>query len=55
MGEEGDLLRIVQENKICPHEQVAYAQPRSRLREWNTLSSQGFWDTNKSLVLGQTK
>ena len=49
---EGDSPGIVQEIKIWPWEQMVYAQLRISLGEWETFM--GFWDTNGSLILGQT-
>ena len=54
MGGEGDQPAIVQEIEIWPYEQVVYAQPGICQREWNAQTSLKFWDTNRSLNLGQT-
>ena len=41
-------LGIVSEIWIWPYEQVVYSQLGTCPGEWDTQSSLGFWDTNKS-------
>ena len=53
-GGEGDPLGIVQEVWIWPYKQIVFAQPRICSGKWDAQTSLGFWDTNRSLNLGQT-
>ena len=53
-GWESDPLGVVWKIEIWPHKQVVYAQPRIRPGEWDAQTFLGFWDTNRSLNLGQT-
>ena len=54
MGGEGDLLGIVQEIEVWADEDMLYTQRRIRPGEWDTLTSLGFWDTNRSPNFDQT-
>ena len=45
----------MQEIEIWPYEQMVYTQPRICPGKWDAEISLGFWDTNGSPNLDQTK
>ena len=45
LGEQDDLLGIVQNVEIWPYEQMVYAQTRTHHRKWDAQNSLGFWVT----------
>ena len=54
MGGEGNPRGIVQRIWIWAYEWVAYIQSGICSGEWDTQTSQVFWDTNGTPNLGQT-
>ena len=48
MSGQDDPLRVVQEIRIWPYEQMVYAQPRSFPGEWDAQTPMEFQDTNGS-------
>ena len=60
LGENDDLLGIVQEIKIWQYIAMVYAQTRTRIGEWDALYTLGLWDTHEStrrhdILLQKTK
>ena len=52
LGGESDPQGIVQEVWIWPYQKMIYAQPRIHPGEWDSQTSLGSWDTNRSSNIG---